>query len=158
MVSLISSSIGRLRQADHVAKGKARPKNPTLFDSCVESLMSHRVYTGPTVYSPYPRKREIKVRTICGCNYKGSTFFPECWSGQSQTHDLPHSSSMLNEVSHRCLLITCIFGHIWAQGAKVPKLYGPFSGVTIPFVTQERTAFNTSNFTVIFLFVTLKTC
>ena len=42
--------------------------------------------------------------------------------------------------------------------SKVPKLYGPFSGVTIPFVTQERRAFNSSNFTVNFLFVTLKTC
>ena len=28
--------------------------------------------TGPTVDSPYPRRLEIL--TICGCNYKGSTF------------------------------------------------------------------------------------
>ena len=42
--------------------------------------------------------------------------------------------------------------------SKVPKLYGPFAGVTIPFVTQERRAFNSSNFTVNFLFVTLKAC
>jgi len=28
--------------------------------------------TGPTVYSPYPRRHESL--TICGCNYKGSTF------------------------------------------------------------------------------------
>ena len=48
----------------------------------------------------------------------------------------------------------------WPGGRflKVPKLYGPFSGVTIPFVTVERRAFNSSNFTVIFLFVTLKIC
>ena len=39
--------------------------------------------------------------------------------------------------------------------SKVPKLYGPFSGVTIPFVSQERRRFNSSNFTVIFLFNTL---
>ena len=39
----------------------------------------------------------------------------------------------------------------------VPKLYGPFSGVTIPFVSQERRGFKSSNFTVIFLSVTLKT-
>ena len=45
-----------------------------------------------------------------------------------------------------------------ARFAKVPKLYGPFSGVTIPFLTQEWRAFNSSNLTVIFLFVTLKTC
>ena len=45
-----------------------------------------------------------------------------------------------------------------ARFSKVPKLYGPFSGVTISFVSQERREFNTSNFTVIFLFVTLKTC
>ena len=27
--------------------------------------------------------------------------------------------------------------------SKVPKLYGPFSGVTIPFVSQERKGFKT---------------
>ena len=42
--------------------------------------------------------------------------------------------------------------------SKVAKFYGPFSGVTIPFIAQERRVFNSSNFTVIFLFVTLKTC
>ena len=44
-----------------------------------------------------------------------------------------------------------------ARFSKVPKLYGPFSGVTIPFVSQERRGFKSSNFKVIFLFVTLKT-
>ena len=40
----------------------------------------------------------------------------------------------------------------------VPKLYGPFSGVTIPSVSQGRRGFQSSNFTVSLLFVTLKTC
>ena len=44
-----------------------------------------------------------------------------------------------------------------ARFSKVPKLYGPFSGVTIPFVSQERKVLESSHFTVIFLFVTLKT-
>ena len=39
-----------------------------------------------------------------------------------------------------------------------PKLYGPFSGVTILFGSQERRRFKSSNLKVIFLFVTLKTC
>ena len=43
-----------------------------------------------------------------------------------------------------------------ARFSKVTKLYGPFSGVTIPFVSQERREFNTSNFTVIFSFCYLK--
>ena len=42
--------------------------------------------------------------------------------------------------------------------SKVPKLYGPLLGVTIPFVIRERRAFDSSNFRVIFLFVALKTC
>ena len=45
-----------------------------------------------------------------------------------------------------------------ARFSKVPKLNGPFSGVTIPFVSQEWRGFNSSDFTVIFLFVTFKTC
>ena len=42
--------------------------------------------------------------------------------------------------------------------SKVPKLYGPFSGVTIPFVSHERRGFKSSNFTDMFLLVGLKTC
>ena len=34
---------------------------------------------------------------------------------------------------------------------------GPFSGVTIPSVSQERRGFKSSNFTLSLLFVTLKT-
>ena len=45
-----------------------------------------------------------------------------------------------------------------ARFSKVPKLYGPFLGVTIPFVSQERRGFKSSNLTVIWIFVTLKTC
>ena len=40
-----------------------------------------------------------------------------------------------------------------ARFSKVPKLYGPFSGVTIPFVSQERRVFKSSDFTVIFFFI-----
>ena len=52
--------------------------------------------------------------------------------------------------------IVAVYGP-WARFSKVPKLNGPFSGVTIPFVSQERNGFKSSNFTVIFLSVTLKT-
>ena len=48
-----------------------------------------------------------------------------------------------------------------AQGAvsrKSRNFTGHFRVSQFPFVTQERRAFNSSNFTVIFLFVNLKTC
>ena len=36
-------------------------------------LISNKGYeTGPPIYSPYPRR--LESLTICGCNYKGSTF------------------------------------------------------------------------------------
>ena len=44
-----------------------------------------------------------------------------------------------------------------ARFSKVPKLYGPLSGVTIPFVFQERRGFESSNSTDVFLLVSLKT-
>ena len=52
----------------------------TLLEQCVGYLTCHRELmnmevtceTGPPAYRPYPRRLESV--TICGCNYKGSTF------------------------------------------------------------------------------------
>ena len=59
---------------------------------------------------------------------------------------------------NRPLQYSYVFSYLGGVSSKVPKLYRPFSGVTIPFVSQERREFNSSNLTVIFVFVTLKTC
>ena len=45
-----------------------------------------------------------------------------------------------------------------ASFSKVPKLYGLFSGVAIPSVSQDRRGFKSSNSTVSSLFVIFKTC
>ena len=58
--------------------------------------------TGPTAYSPYPRRLESLI--ICWCNYKGSTFSSVIlrpWV-LVRTHDLPRGSPVLNQLNHRC--------------------------------------------------------
>ena len=71
-----------LLERTHSQRTAATPgtSSPTLLEYCVGSLTSHRELmnvediceTGPTVYSPYPRR--LESLTICRCNYKGSTF------------------------------------------------------------------------------------
>ena len=60
--------------------------------------------TGPTAYHPYPRR--LESLTISDVITKAALFpqlfkDPECWSGRSRTHDLPHGIPLLNQLSHQ---------------------------------------------------------
>ena len=65
--------------------------------------------TGPTVYSPYPRRIESLtiIKDVIIKEALSPQLFkdPECWSGRSRTHDLPHGSPVLNQLSHRCAVL-----------------------------------------------------
>ena len=42
--------------------------------------------------------------------------------------------------------------------SKIPKLFGPISGATIPFISSQRRGSKPSNFAILLAFLTLKTC
>ena len=45
-----------------------------------------------------------------------------------------------------------------ARFSKVPKLFGSISGATIPFISSQRRGSKPSNFAILLVFLTLKTC
>ena len=61
--------------------------------------------TGPTAYRPYPRRLEsLTISDVISTKAALSPQLfkdPECWSGRSRTHDLPHGSPVLNQLSHQ---------------------------------------------------------
>ena len=65
--------------------------------------------TGPPVYSPYPRR--LESLPICRCNYKGSTFSsvilrPWVLVRLESNSRPPTWQPMLNQLSHRCTMIS----------------------------------------------------
>ena len=106
-----SSSFRRLRQADHIAEGKVRPQHrelhALLFSTSVWDLKRPTGFmniegceTGPTVYRPYPRR--LESLTICGCNYKGSTFSSVILRPEVELTTSCMAARFLNQLSYWC--------------------------------------------------------
>ena len=58
------------------------------------------------------------------------------------------------------MMIACIKKQVWSGAcfSKVPKLFGPISGATIPFISSQRRGSKPSNFAILLVFLTLKIC
>ena len=94
-ISVGSERCARPEQGQTTTSGTA---SPALFEQWVGCE------TGPTFYSPYPRR--LESLTICRCNYKQRQHFLLSYLktlsvGPTgvRAHDLPHGSPMLNQLS-----------------------------------------------------------
>ena len=88
----------------------------TLCEQCVDLLRPMTLWTlkgcetRTTVYCSYLRK--LKTLSICRCHYKRSnnllSYFTTLSVGPVRvelTLDLPHDSPVLNQLSHRCMVV-----------------------------------------------------
>ena len=112
--------------------------------------------------------KRCRSNIICSKLKITLTLYPYCWKTGCKCSDLAVLAGQLCwmsklgvHVTNRISALTIYiekFLHSGARSSKVPKLFVPFSGVTIPSLSQEQRGFKSSNVTVILLFVNLKTC
>ena len=77
-----------------------------------------------------------------------------------QLLNMSRISARITSLFRHLRLLLAALNPIKPRGAFLESFetYGSFSGVTIPFVSQDPREFESSNLTVIFLLFTLKTC
>ena len=104
------------------------------------------------------------IRKITTCLFCKADLFPCCKGNKSKNNGKVSSLEMPSFWKYKENYVTRNrpekfrdFRETGPCFSKVPKLFGPISGATIPFISPQHRGSKPSNFAILFLFLILKT-